>query len=217
MQCRLSQKYGIILFTNICLLIWECKVIVIKILQELFVYNPWFPWSRLNHVFLECAICILPYFGKRKQVTYHLNLNYWCFHIVPSVLFFQVKFYAWTLILDMLGKTSWYPIDVRGNDRYILLFLIQEMSLLSLASFCQSRAVFMLSNWNTTGAISYRCILLSPFHIQCFSVSYYFWLNNNKSKQVSFYIVNYGACNCFQAWSTILFFYILSITAKVSI
>ena len=22
---------------------------------------------------------ILPYFGKQKQVTYHLNLSYWCF------------------------------------------------------------------------------------------------------------------------------------------
>ena len=23
----------------------------------------------------------MPYFGKRKQVTYHLNLSYGCFHI----------------------------------------------------------------------------------------------------------------------------------------
>ena len=36
----------------------------------------------------------LPYFGKRKQVTYHLNLSYWYFHIVPNVLFFQAKVYA---------------------------------------------------------------------------------------------------------------------------
>ena len=53
------------------------------------------------------VLCILPYFGKRKQVTYHLNLSYWCFHILHSVLFFQAKFYASTLILlrvrDMLG------------------------------------------------------------------------------------------------------------------
>ena len=26
---------------------------------------------------------ILPYFGKRKQVTYHLNLSYRCFRILP--------------------------------------------------------------------------------------------------------------------------------------
>ena len=65
------------------------------------------------------------YFGKRKQVTYHLNLSYWCFHILPSVLFFQAKFYASTLILlrDILGKTSFvYSIDISGNDRHILLF-----------------------------------------------------------------------------------------------
>ena len=28
--------------------------------------------------------CFLPYFGKRKQVTYHRNLSYWCFHILPN-------------------------------------------------------------------------------------------------------------------------------------
>ena len=65
-----------------------------------------------------------PNFGKRKQVIYHLNLSYLCFHILPSVLFFQAKFYTSTLILlrDMLGKTPWYSIDVSGNDRHILLF-----------------------------------------------------------------------------------------------
>ena len=49
----------------------------------------------------------MPYFGKRKQVTYHPTLSYWCFHILPNVLFFQAKYYAPTLVLlrDMLGKT----------------------------------------------------------------------------------------------------------------
>ena len=46
--------------------------------------------------------------------------------MLPSALFFQAKCYAQTLILlrDMLhvGKTSWYSIDVSGNDRHILLF-----------------------------------------------------------------------------------------------
>ena len=67
-------------------------------------------------------------------------LSYWCFCISPSVLFFQAKFNASTLILlrDMLGKTSWYSIDVSGNDRCILLYL-QEMLILLHASFCQSR------------------------------------------------------------------------------
>ena len=36
----------------------------------------------------------------------------------------------------MLGKTSWYSIDIIGN-----FALLQEISLLSLASFCQSRAI----------------------------------------------------------------------------
>ena len=44
--------------------------------------------------FLTQVRTILPYFGKRKQVTYHLNLSYWCLHILPSVLCFQAKFYA---------------------------------------------------------------------------------------------------------------------------
>ena len=70
------------------------------------------------------AYTVLPYFGKRKQVTYHPNLSYWCFHISSNVHFFQAKFYAETLILlrDVLGKTSWYSIDVSVNDRHILLF-----------------------------------------------------------------------------------------------
>ena len=67
---------------------------------------------------------VLPYFGKRKQVTYPPNLSYWCFHISPNVLFFQAKFYAEPRILlrDMLDKTSWYSIDVSVNDRHILFF-----------------------------------------------------------------------------------------------
>ena len=36
---------------------------------------------------------VLPYFGKRKQVTYHLNLSYEGFHILPIVLFYA-KSYA---------------------------------------------------------------------------------------------------------------------------
>ena len=44
-------------------------------------------------------IPILPYFGKRKQVTYHPNLSYWCFHNLHNELFFQAKFHAETLIL----------------------------------------------------------------------------------------------------------------------
>ena len=42
---------------------------------------------------------ILPYFGKRKQVTYHPNLSYWCFHNSHNELFFYAKFHAETLIL----------------------------------------------------------------------------------------------------------------------
>ena len=73
---------------------------------------------------------ILPYFGKRKQVTYHLNQSYWCFHILPSAFFFQAKFLC--IYIDThpailkryvgYSTTSWYSIDVSGNDRHILLF-----------------------------------------------------------------------------------------------
>ena len=105
---------------------------------------------------------ILPYFGKRKQVTYHLNLSYSCFCILPSVLFFQAKFYASTLILlrDMLRETSWYSIDISGNDRHILLFYNKKQkkkkkSLLSLAFFCQSRAVLLLISKLLWGKINH--------------------------------------------------------------
>ena len=41
-------------------------------------------------------LSILTYFGKRKQVTYCLNLSYVVVsnQVLPSVLFFQVKFHA---------------------------------------------------------------------------------------------------------------------------
>ena len=43
---------------------------------------------------LDVSTVTVPYFGKRKQVTYHPNLSYGCFHILPTVLFFQAKYYA---------------------------------------------------------------------------------------------------------------------------
>ena len=66
--------------------------------------------KQLNLLILVCnSWAILPFSGKRKQVTYHLNQSYWCFHILPCVLFYQAKFYASTLILlrDMLGRYQW--------------------------------------------------------------------------------------------------------------
>ena len=81
-------------------------------------------WQSMTQHREKFMRTILPYFGKRKQVTYHPNLSYWCFHYSHNELFFHAKFHAETLILlrDMLGKTSWYSIDVSVNDRHILLF-----------------------------------------------------------------------------------------------
>ena len=97
--------------------------------------------SAIRLTFSMRQLPTLPYFCKREQVTYHLNLSYCCFHTLPSVLFFRVKLYASTLILlrDMYSKISWYSIDVRGNDRHMLLFY-KICHFLSLASFCQSWA-----------------------------------------------------------------------------
>ena len=45
----------------------------------------------------------------------------------------------------MLGKTSWYSIDHGRQRKWQTHFaLLQEMSLLSLASFCQSRAAKLI-------------------------------------------------------------------------
>ena len=66
---------------------------------------------------VNAVIATLPYSGIRKQVTYHLNLSYWCFRIIPSMLFFQKILCINILLRDMLGKTSFYSIDVSGNDK----------------------------------------------------------------------------------------------------
>ena len=83
----------------------------------------WVAITQICRILVILVYC--PTLAKRKQVTYHLNLSYWCFSILLSVLFFQATLYAYTtliLLRDMLCKTSWYSIDVSGNDRYILLF-----------------------------------------------------------------------------------------------
>ena len=54
----------------------------------------------------------LSYFGKRKQVTYHLILSYWCFCILPSVLFFQAF-----LGLGLRGQILW--INTQPAKRYV--------------------------------------------------------------------------------------------------
>ena len=59
-------------------------------------------WLQVTTKYFESWIhnwTILPYFGKRKQVTYHPNLSFWCFHNLHNELFFQAKFHAETLIL----------------------------------------------------------------------------------------------------------------------
>ena len=65
----------------------------------------------------------VPYFGKRKQVTYHPKSELFMFLYIqlPSVLFFQAKFYASTLIL-LRGRLGKIFHCVSGNDRHILLF-----------------------------------------------------------------------------------------------
>ena len=103
-------------------------------------------WRSL---FIMTIKSTLPYFGKRKQVTYHPNLSYWCFHNSHNELFFQAKFHAETLILlrDMLGKTSWYSIDVSVNDRHILLFY-EKCHFCHLLPFAKLGQYCFLAMWS---------------------------------------------------------------------
>ena len=95
---------------------------------------------------------ILPYFGKRKQVTYHPNLSYWCFHNSHNELFFQAKFHAETLILlrDIYVRYDIMIFHWRQCKWQTHFALLREMSLLSLASFCQIRAILVepIFGWN---------------------------------------------------------------------
>ena len=75
-----------------------------------FINSIWKNCKPCTHNIMTYCGTILPYIGKRKQVTYPPNLSFLCFYILSCVLFFpfQAKFYAFTLILlrDMLGKAS---------------------------------------------------------------------------------------------------------------
>ena len=61
------------------------------------------------------------------------------FSFLPNVVFFQDKFYAQTFILvrDMLGKTSWYSIDVSGNDRCHVALLHRKYHFCHLLPFAK--------------------------------------------------------------------------------
>ena len=81
----------------------------------------------------------MPYFVvKRKQVTYHVNLSYWCFCILfpECALLHKAKFYASPLILlrGRLDKIMVFHWRQSEMSRHIPV-LLQEMPLLSLASF----------------------------------------------------------------------------------
>ena len=149
--------------------------------RVIWVGNTYFLLHMKQWLFKVWWVC-LPYFGKRKQVTYCLNLSYCCFHVVPTVLCLPGQGLCTNTHPPKrcvrYKDTSWYTIDVSGNDRHILLFykkchfcdllpfvklghnytsltllerfkhlwfaLLQEMSLLWLASFCQTRTKLYL-------------------------------------------------------------------------
>ena len=122
-----------------------CILIILNLLSDLLLFLSLFnPMLTLCFILVHATINnvtkTLPYFGKRKQVTYHLNLSYWCFCIVPSVFFFQAKFYDSTLILlrDMLGKTLW--LFHWHQWKWQTKFCSLTRNVLSLASFCRQRA-----------------------------------------------------------------------------
>ena len=87
----------------------------------------------MNEMDKTCSVLsvgtVLPYFGKRKQVTYHLNLSYWDVFVLYLVCSSSRPNYMHHhLILfclqdeDMPCNTSWFSIDVSGNDKCNLLF-----------------------------------------------------------------------------------------------
>ena len=47
--------------------------------------------SDILRLLSDIIFAMLPYFGKWKQMIYHLNLSYWCFRILPSVPFSVVR------------------------------------------------------------------------------------------------------------------------------
>ena len=77
---------------------WNLKPITYTTLQAIYTL-PRCDWND-DHLWTDYSSSsqwrILPYFGKRKHVTYHLNMSYWCFYdlLNYSVFFFQSKFYA---------------------------------------------------------------------------------------------------------------------------
>ena len=66
--------------------IWESQEICHCILRSKLRTAKCITDNKTQTIMIMYSMCVLynarlPYFGKRKQVTYHLNLSYGCFHI----------------------------------------------------------------------------------------------------------------------------------------
>ena len=103
-----------------------------------------------------------------SEVICHLNLSNIdvLVFLILSVLFFQAKFNASALIVlrDMLGTDMifhWHQWNWQMHFP-----LLQKHSLLSLASFCQSRAVLMACMWRVGNLIFFFYIYMMKIEMK---------------------------------------------------
>ena len=101
------------------------------------------PGSPTRAILLTTS-SVMPYFGKMKQVTYHFNLSYWlrfsyftyCALLPGHILCINTHPAKRNVRSDI---TIFHWCQWKWQTRFAPL---QEMPLLSLASFCQSRAEY---------------------------------------------------------------------------
>ena len=124
--------------------------------------------SYHSYIWLEQIIkTILPYFGKRKQVTHHVNLSYWCFHIFYLVCsssrpnFMHIHWAS----KETYNFLEWCPLKSTASKWMIFGLMLATVLLITHVKKQRNR---MCQKWDkclqiTTGPISKSQNLL-PFH-----------------------------------------------------
>ena len=113
----------------------------------------------LSVVFIMMHYTVLIWQKEASDIPSKSELFMFLYFTKCALLAGQIL-YAWTLILlrDMLGKTSWYSIDVSGTDRHTLLFYKK-------CQFCHLLPFTKVGQYSAPGLADVPAIIFPPTYV----------------------------------------------------
>ena len=131
---------------------------------------------------------ILPYFGKRKQVTYHHNLNYWCIYILQIVSSSRVRFAVsrgycncgsgrkwWVALLIMSGQThAIAKIRELRTRRALMLYKVYGVNTLLVISLRYDEASTSILLASEVKIYEFHCINFTRCLVNHFFIPHQF-------------------------------------------